>query len=204
MAEKLEKADSGIKVILIGDEGVGKTSLINVTVGGSKLFNDDEHSSFNATYSMKSFIVNKKEYKLNLWDTIGQEKLRSLTKLFFNKSKIVIFVYDITSKKSFQGLESWAEDVKNLIGDDIIKGVVGNKCDLYLKESVKEEEGEKYATSINAKFKITSAKTEPDGFVKFLNELLIDYLNTTKESETELNDSQQLSEHGPKRRKYFC
>ena len=99
--------------------------------------------------------------------------MRSLTKLYFNNSKIVIFVYDITDKKSFEGLISWEKDVKELIGDDIIKGVIGNKQDLILNEQVNEEEAIKHANSINAKFRLTSAKMDPEGFNSFLQELLM-------------------------------
>ena len=84
------------------------------------------------------------KFKLNLWDIIGQEKYRQLTKLFFADSKILIFVYDITSIESFKGIESWHEEIIESIGDDIIKGIVGNKIDLFVNEAVNEEEAEKY------------------------------------------------------------
>ena len=80
------------------------------------------------------------KFKLNLWDIIGQEKYRQLTKLFFADSKIVIFVYDITSTESFKGIESWHEEIIESIGDDVIKGVVWNKIDLFENEAVNEEE----------------------------------------------------------------
>ena len=76
-------------------------------------------------------------------------KIQTLTKLFFNNSKIVIFVYDITRAESFKGIESWYEEIIESIGDDIIKGVVGNKIDLFENEAVNEEGDEKYAKSIN-------------------------------------------------------
>ena len=89
------------------------------------------------------------KFKVNLWGTVGQEKYRQIVKLFFAYSKIVIFVYDITSAKSFKGIESWHEEIIESIGDDIIKGVVGNKIDLFENEAFNEEEAEKYAKSIN-------------------------------------------------------
>ena len=127
--------------------------------------------------------IKGKKYTISLWDTIGQEKLRNLTKLFFKNSKIVIFVYDITNKSSFTGLALWENDVREMIGDDnIIKAIVGNKQDLYLEEAVTESEAMEYADSLNVKFRITSAKTCPDGFNNFLEELLIDYLNIREQS----------------------
>jgi len=164
-----------VKVILIGNSGVGKTNLINISTGGE--FNEIEKSSTTASYSKKQMNIKGDLYNLSLWDTIGQEKLRHLSKLFYKKSKIVIFVYDITQKTTFEGLNSWYEEIKQELGEDIIKGVVGNKQDLFMKEEVKEEEGEKYAKSINAKFRLTSAKCDGEGFINFLELLLNEYIN---------------------------
>ena len=170
-----EKIVEDVKVILIGNSGVGKTNLINISTGGE--FNEIEKSSTTASYSKKQMNIDGDLYNLSLWDTIGQEKLRHLSKLFFNNSKIVIFVYDITQKTTFEGLSSWHEEIKQVLGEDIIKGVVGNKQDLFVKEEVREEEGEKYAESINAKFRLTSAKTDGEGFIIFLELLLKEYIN---------------------------
>ena len=175
MSNNDEQEESNIKTILIGNEGVGKTNLINVSIG--KAFMEKGKATLVGSFMKKEILINEKSYFLALWDTIGQERLRSLTKLYFNNSKIVIFVYDITDKKSFEGLISWEKNVKELIGDDIIKGVIGNKQDLILNEQVNEEEAIKYAKSINAKFRLTSAKMDPEGFNSFLQELLIDYIN---------------------------
>ena len=170
-----EKIVEDVKVILIGNSGVGKTNLINISTGGE--FNEFEKSTTTASYSKKQFNIEGDLYNLSLWDTIGQERLRHLSKLFFKNSKIVIFVYDITQKATFVGLNSWYEEVKQQLGDDIIKGVVGNKQDLFMKEEVGDEEGEKYAESINAKFRLTSAKVDAEGFINFLELLLKEYIN---------------------------
>ena len=180
-----EEEEENIKVILIGDSGVGKTNLINVSSGGS--FNENEKSSLTASYLKKVITINNEKYTLSLWDTIGQEKLRSLSKLFFKNSKIVIYVYDITNLESFNGLESWNKDVKEMVGDDdtIIKAIVGNKQDLYLSEKVSEDTALNYASTLNAKFKLTSAKTDPKGFNSFLEELLKDYIDKNLKNKNE-------------------
>jgi small GTP-binding protein len=170
-----EQIVEDVKVILIGDSGVGKTNLINTSTGGE--FNEIEKSSTTASYSKKQMNIDGDLYNLSLWDTIGQEKLRHLSKLFFNNSKIVIFVYDITQKETLEGLNSWYKEVKEILGEEIIKGVVGNKQDLFMKEEVEEEQGEKYAESINAKFRLTSAKEDAQGFINFLELLLKEYIN---------------------------
>ena len=203
-----EENDNKIKVILIGDSGVGKTNLINVSYGNE--FDENEKSTLRASYLEKVIKINDVPYCLALWDTIGQEKLRNLTKLFFKNSKIVIFVYDITNKASFDGLISWYNDVKELLGDDIIKAVVGNKQDLYdEQEEVTEKEGIEYAKTINARFTLTSAKTDPESFVVLLEELLKDYLkknnigneNVTKKN-IKLGEDDKKKKKGEK--KSFC
>ena len=180
--EEEEEETNEIKVILIGDSGVGKTNLINKALG--KRFNETENVTAAANFSVKNMTINGKEFKIKLWDTIGQEKYRQLTKIFFKNSKIVILVYDITNRESFEALPNWLNDVEEQVGLNIIKGIVANKMDLFLKEKVKENEGEEYAKSINAKFLATSAKESgPKKFLDFLSNLLAEYLSLYKESD---------------------
>ena len=107
-----------LKTILIGDSGVGKTNLINIAAG--KDFNINERSTVNASFFRKQLEVDGKIYNLYLWDTIGQEKLKSITKIFFKNSKIVVLVYDITNKQSFIGLNYWLKEVREVLGENII------------------------------------------------------------------------------------
>ena len=96
------------------------------------------------------------------------------------ESKIVIFVYDITNKSSFESLPFWKKIVDELLRDTPVLGIVGNKMDLYIQEQIKSEEVEKYAQEIGAKLLLTSAKTDSTSFSNFLGELLQDYLNKGK------------------------
>jgi len=196
--------DNEIKLILLGNSGVGKTNIINIVTGGK--FNEDEKTTSSASFSVKNMVIEKKEYTINLWDTIGQEQFRQLTKIFYNNSKIVIFVYDITCKSSFDDLNYWTKDVEEQIGKNIIKGVVANKMDLYLKEEVKTEEGEKFAESIGAHFLEYSAKTEgPTKFDEFLVELINEYLVFRKNNGGKGNISlTRESVIGKKKKKDCC
>ena len=177
MSNKKKQLASEIKIILLGESGVGKTNLINILMGIP--FNDNEKSNISNSYSEKKVTINNKCYKLNLWDTIGQEKFRQLTKIFYKDSKIVIFVFDITNKVSFEELQKyWVKDVKEQIGDEgIVKGVIANKIDLFLDEKVSTEQGEEYANSIGAKFLSISAKTDsPKKFENFLISLVEEFI----------------------------
>ena len=171
--------ENDLKTILLGIQGVGKTNLIKIATG--RKFEEEQNSTLSVSFFEKKIVIDKIEYKIDLWDTIGQENLRQLTKLFYNNSKIVIFVYDITSLKSFEELKSWHEEVIDQVGDDIIKGVVGNKMDLYYNEQVKEEQGKEFAKSIGSEYLSISAKTDPPKkFEDFLILLVRAYLKTGK------------------------
>ena len=180
MQENEENEEDDIKVILLGNTGVGKTNLINITMGQG--FSETEKSTATSSFSLKKITINDKTHKVALWDTIGQEQYKQLTKIFFNNAKIVIYVYDITRKITFDALPDWKKDVEEQIGKDYVKGVVGNKSDLYLQEQVKEEEGEEYANNIEANFLLFSAKKDdPKKFEDYLRGLLEKYLLTKKE-----------------------
>ena len=171
-----EKEDSEeIKVILVGDPGVGKTNLINTVTG--KPFEEKEDATISPTYSIKKFEIEGIKFILNLWDTAGQEKYLNVTKLFFKGSGFVIFVYDITNYKSYVSLKKWHEISQNIIETDHIYAVVGNKSDLILNKKVNEEEAENYAKLIKAKFKIVSAKEQSQLFIDLLEEMVLEYIN---------------------------
>ena len=162
-----------IKAILVGGSGVGKTNLINVTVG--KNFNAGSKTTCCCSMVQKQLVINDNKFQINLWDTMGQEAYKSISKLFFRDSKIVIFVYDITSYESFKGLEDWINLANSTINDNYISGIVGNKIDLFLESKVPKEEAENYALSKNMKFNLVSAKENPQGFEDFLIELIKQY-----------------------------
>ena len=176
----MSEEESGIKVILLGESSVGKTSLIKVAIG--KKFNSNELTTYSASYSIKKFNYNGKEYTFNLWDTIGQEKYRALTKMFFKDSKIIILVYDITSEKSFMELEYWYNQVVNELGKEgYYLAIVGNKKDLYNQEKIKEDQGKKFAESKKAKFKLTSAKDDPLSFNSLLEQMFKEFIDNNKD-----------------------
>ena len=174
------------KVIFLGEAGVGKTNLINITMGIA--FNDQEAATASASFSTKKISVRGKDYTIKLWDTIGQEKFRTLTKLFYINAKIAIFVYDITQKDTFEEIKNyWVKDVEEKLGKDIIKGIVANKIDLFMKEQVTQEEGEEYAKSIGALFLSISAKADnPKKFEDFLSKLYEQYLIKNEANEAKL------------------
>ena len=149
-----------VKIVLLGEVGVGKTSIISRFV--NNMFDDGIISNITASFSkkiMKFDAFGGKEIQYDLWDTAGQEKFRSITKTLYRDAQVIIFVYDITVKESFNEIRDyWYVQVKENCVKNIILGLVGNKCDLFEKEEVTEEEGEKLAKEMGAFFKLTSPK----------------------------------------------
>ena len=163
-----------IKMILLGESGVGKTSIISRYVENT--FSDDVMTSNAMTYVQKELTIDKQKIQLNIWDTVGQEKYRSLSKLFFKDTKIVILVYSITHMASFEGLAYWSNLYKETIGDDAILGVVGNKSDLYLEQEVSDEKGEEFAKENGGFFSVISAKVNGEQLDHYIHKLVMEYL----------------------------
>ena len=203
---KNEEDPNELKVILVGESGTGKTCLINVTIG--KQFTDYSPSTIISTFVIKKINKNGINYSLNIWDTAGQEQFRSMTKIFIKNSKIVIFVYSIDRKDSLKGLEEyWINTIKEALGDEAIYGMVGNKFDLFEEEEVKEETAKELANKYDLKFKLVSAKEDPNGFIEFLEELLDVYLQkkgiiSTKKDTININNSDANKDN--KRKKNCC
>ena len=149
-----------IKVVLIGESGSGKTSIIQQFA--YKIFDPNCATSISSQYVSKviSFSDLRKSLRIEIWDTAGQERYRSMAKLFYQDAKIIIFVYDVTSKSSFDELINyWIPEVQNTINTkEVIFGLVANKSDLYEIECITSEQGIKLADEINAIFQKTSAK----------------------------------------------
>ena len=118
---------------------------------------------------------------MKLWDTAGLEKYRSLTKLYYKNSHIIILVYDITNQKSFDELEYWANEINKEIKNEHIIAIVGNKIDLFDLEEVDEDKAKDYAQNkSNGNFKLVSAKENPKAFINFLEELLNNFIKIGK------------------------
>lgn len=174
-----------IKMILLGESGVGKTSIIKKYLYNK--FSSEFTPSSAMNYVEKILKINNKEIRLNIWDTIGQEKYRALSKLFLNETEIIILVYSITDLHSFQELNYWENLYKEKIGNDVFLGVVGNKCDLLEDQEVTEEQGKEYANQNNAIFALLSAKENKEEIDIYIENLVKEYLNS-KNNKIDINE----------------
>ena len=169
-----------IKTILVGMSGTGKTNIINAMT--NQPFDSDKISTLTSSFVDKYIEIKKKKYHVELWDTAGQEKYRSLTKIFVKDSRIVIFVYDITTRASFEEIDYWVTTVKEILREGRVYGLIGNKKDLFSKAEVDEKNGRNKANEIGAIFKLTSAKTERAAINDYMNELLEEFLRRNGEN----------------------
>ena len=167
--------DRGIKVILLGEAGVGKTNLIRVALG--KEFEEEMNSTVTSSFFDSKVFVNNKEFAYCLWDTAGQELYRSINKIFIKDSKIIFIVFAINSIHSFEEIDFWYNYVNEILGEgDHIIALVANKSDLYEQQEVSDEEMNKKAESMKLRLKLTSAAKDRVGFRDFLEELLKEYI----------------------------
>ena len=153
-----EKNCISIKVVFLGESGVGKTSIISQYY--SKTFDKKCQTSVSAQFISKiiKFPKYSKNIKFDIWDTVGQEKYRSLARIFYKDANVIIFVYDITNLFSFNAIKDfWYKETSQNTEKDTIFALVANKIDLYQEAEVNINEGENYADEINAVFQSTSA-----------------------------------------------
>jgi small GTP-binding protein len=168
-----------VKVVIVGESGVGKSNIINRYNGGQ--FNPNSLPNNSSFFMSKNLKYGEKVYRINLWDTAGQEKYHSLTRIFLNEAKICFLVYAIDDKASYEKLDFWYNCVKDSCGDIII-AIIGNKKDLYEEEQINEEEAQKKAESLNAIFGLTSALEEDTGFDEIINKVIKKYIEAQGES----------------------
>ena len=173
MSEEFDVEDA-IKIVLLGESGVGKTNLINVATG--KPFDKNSNSSISSSFIRGTYKVGDKEYIYFLWDTAGQESYRALNRIFIKNSKVVIFVYSIDSYQSFKELDYWIDVAKEELSEEPIFAILGNKADLFEEQEVNDEEAKQYAKDHDMKIKITSALSDQTGVKKYLDELILDYI----------------------------
>ena len=151
-----EKKPILCKNILVGDSGVGKTSIINKYLDK---YMPNPHATLNTSFFSKIESINNYNINFQIWDTVGQEKYRSLNTLFFKDAHICIMVYDITRLESFNNIKDyWYESVITYGLEGIICVIVGNKDDLSKYEKVDRNDVKEFCNEVNAILKFTSVK----------------------------------------------
>ena len=142
------------KIIFTGDSSVGKTSIINVLMG--QKFSSDYEASIGVDFFSKTIKYKGKIIKLQIWDSAGQEKFKSLIPNYIHGASLIFIVYDITNKKTFDNVQSWIDFVNDIETSNIV--ILGNKKDMENKIEVTYEEAKKFCDDKNYDFFEISAK----------------------------------------------
>jgi len=145
-----------IKLLLIGDSGVGKSCLL-------LRFSDDSFTpSFITTigidFKIRTIELDGKRIKLQIWDTAGQERFRTITTAYYRGAMGILLVYDVTDERSFNNIRNWFSNIEQHASEGVNKILIGNKCDWVEKKAITKEQGQELADEFGIKFLETSAK----------------------------------------------
>ncbi|GMI18211.1 hypothetical protein TrLO_g15053 [Triparma laevis f. longispina] len=150
--------DMQIKLLMIGDSGVGKTCLL------LRYANDSFSPTFITTigidFKIKNVEIDTKRIKLQIWDTAGQERFRTITTSYFRGAQGILLVYDVTDRRSFESIRNWISQIQQHADVSVNKILVGNKCDITEEKSVSTEEGARLAEEYGIGFFEASAKND--------------------------------------------
>ena len=156
MAE--EEYDFIFKVLLLGNSDVGKSSLLLRYVDGT--WSDSFVPTIGVDFKIKTMEINSKKVKMQIWDTAGQERFRNVISSYFRGGHGILLIYDVTDRDSFKNLGNWLIEIEKNANKDVLKILIGNKCDLEEKRVITQKEGESFANSYGMKFFETSAKND--------------------------------------------
>lgn len=154
------KFDYSLKVVVVGDSGVGKTCLLIRFI--RDLWDEDSQPTLGVEFMTKIVTTEKHRIQLQLWDTAGQELFRSVTRGYYRGSAGALLVFDVTNRDSFENIDRWLQDVKDVARSDVVALLIGNKVDLCVnndKRQVTKEEAEAFAKLHGMQYFETSAKT---------------------------------------------
>lgn len=178
-----------LKIVLIGESGVGKTNLLSRF--SRDQFNPNSKSTIGVEFATKTFKVEDKNVKVQIWDTAGQERYRAITSAYYRGAVGAMLLYDITSSLTFSSLERWLKELRENSDPNIIVMLVGNKSDLTELRSISKEDGMNFAKGQNLLFIETSAKTSENvnkSFSTLIFHIVHRYANTGFE-ETDKKDA---------------
>ena len=186
--KEIEKSEIKYKLIVIGDENVGKTSIINRFK--SNQFTGEYEPTVGLDFQSMSLYIDDQNVTLLLYDTAGQEKYRSLIPLYTKDAHIIFLIYDISNYDSFTNVEKWYDALSNVNKEEAIFFLVGNKVDLVEERKVKEEEGKEFAEQHNFIFQEISALTG-DGIQELFMNKLLNQIRTHLLNKDKFNQEQE-------------
>ena len=152
----IQDVDHIFKVLIIGDSSVGKSNIL--LRFSDNIFHDTFLPTIGVDFKIRSVKMGDQTIKLNIWDTAGQERFKTITSTYYKGAHGIILAYDITDRESFNNVNNWLAEVKKHAGPQVIKLLVGNKCDLENERVVTSKEAKEFSESLGISFLETSAK----------------------------------------------
>ena len=196
-----QEYDFLMKLILVGDSGVGKTNILSKYLKND--FDPDSKATVGVEFGTKNIEIDNKRIKVQIWDTAGQERYKSITSTYYKGAKGAFIVYDITRKSTFDNIDKWIGDLKNNGDENMIVYLVGNKSDLNDMREVRKDEAMTKSEKFNIAFSETSA-LYGDNIHKIFQDLMEKvyinfYRNVNTNREKEINKGVDLNEEKKKK-----
>ncbi len=177
-----EDYDFIFKVLLLGNSDVGKSSIILRYV--DQTWSDTFVPTIGVDFKVKTLEVDNKKIKMQIWDTAGQERFRTVISSYFRGSHGLFLIYDITNRDSFKNLENWLSEIEENANKNVLKFLIGNKCDLENDREIETKEGQDFANRNGMQFMETSAKEDKNINEAFeaLAKLMMEFSNEKNSS----------------------
>ena len=144
------------KVLLLGNSNVGKSSLFLRFV--DDIWNDTFVPTIGVDFKIKTFEIDSKKIKMQIWDTAGQERFKNIIASYYRGAHGILLLYDVTDKDSFKNLSNWLIEIEKNASKNVLRVLIGNKCDLEEKRVISINQGKEFADTYGLKFIETSAK----------------------------------------------
>ena len=181
-----------LKLIVVGDQSTGKSCILNRFV--NEIFEENYQATIGLDFQSKNVTIHDQDVRLILYDTAGQEKFRSLIPMYIREAQIILLIYDISDKDSFDSIPKWIQEVLDVKNSEAVFALIGNKNDLEKERKVTFEEGQKFADENKFIFQEVSAKNG-NNFEKLFEVQLFEAVYNKFKSEFEKRDKMYADDH---------
>ena len=181
-----------LKLIVVGNQGTGKSCILNRFV--NETFDENYQATIGLDFQSKNVAIHDQDVRLILYDTAGQEKFRSLIPMYIREAQIILLIYDISDKDSFDSIPKWIQEVLDIKNSEAVFALIGNKNDLEKERKVTFEEGQKFADENKFIFQEVSAKNG-NNFEKLFEVQLFEAVYNKFKSEFEKRDKMYADDH---------
>ena len=175
------KEEFKFKVVIVGDSSVGKTNLVKRFMNNT--FIKDSKATVGVEFMSKTFIINKKVFKVELWDTAGQERYKAITAAYYKGAKGAMIVYDVTSKSTFDNVDKWCNELRMKGSSNINIIMIGNKTDLKDNIVINSDESQEKGKFLQIPVMETSAfdsTNVKEAFYLLIQEMYLSFINKDK------------------------